>query len=253
MSAANAGFAPGAVGKSVAGFFVLGSDSVETATDTTDASGESTIQFIPGFIGGEVEIIASSAVSAVALADTVIVSIKVPGLVNIRPVGDTLAYFVGGKGDSTSVPPVTYHRQDSIWFSTPQYRDSLLAVVAVMQAGGYYMQVNDLSLSHGGSYTYEPASGLTEVDPPGVLVEDPFGRHRSHAMGIDGDLGSCYATSVGMDIDQDDRVADGACSGNQLVVWEDLQYAASRFGLRVIRESDHFHLRPFSSLTYEAN
>jgi hypothetical protein len=122
-----------------------------------------------------------------------------------------------------------------------------------MQNGGYYMQINDLSLSHGGSYTYSRISGLTEVDPPRVLVEDPFGQHRSHAMGIDVDLGSCFATSAGMDPDQDDRVADGDCSGDQAVEFFDLRDAAGPFGVRVIRESNHFHLRPFSTLMYEAN
>jgi hypothetical protein len=147
---------------------------------------------------------------------------------------------------------VTFHRQDSIWYATGDFRTAITGLVTDVQFGNNYIQVNDASLPLGGSYTPEEAQ--MGSDSAGVLVETPWRAHRSHALGIDVDLGLCYAASPGMDADQDERQSP-PCTATPEVDLTLLRLAAGARGLRVILEggdlANHFHLRPFNTLAFE--
>lgn len=147
--------------------------------------------------------------------------------------------------DSTVSPPLDIHKQGEIWLATAGVRTAMGLVAQDLQIGQRYIQINDASLRLGGAFTIHP-----DTTASGVLIDDPWRSHRSHAMGVDVDVGLCYAPVSGED-GQINRVSpDPECPQNLDVPPEDLEDAAFGRGLRVIGEGDHYHLRPFNTLTF---
>jgi hypothetical protein len=246
-----ANFAPGMANRPFGGFFVRGADSLSTIVDTTDVNGASEVFFVPGFIGGEYDIIATAALGEDTLSDTARFVVRVPDLVNVRTTAGADAYFVGGKIDSMSTPPLPLHLQDSIWFATSDFRTTVTSLVAGLRAGGNYPQVNDLSLPYGGSYTHTDLA----LDSAGGMIDDPWAPHRSHGLGVDVDIGWCYTTASGMDEHQDHRVspdttAVSLCGSNGAVRPRRVMNLAENLNLRVVIEGDHWHIRPIADFDF---
>lgn len=225
-------FTTGAVGRPVSGFFVKGSDSLASVIDTTDQSGNVSVDFVAGFAGGEILIIAV----ADTLADTLAVTISEPSLTDLSTWAPNDAYFVGGTSD---------HPQGTNWYVTTAFRDSVAVLLNGLSdpVGGWYPQANDASLPHGGAFT------ISVVD-----FTDPYREHRSHAQGVDIDVSFCMASTNGVDPNQADRknwnTATSSCpTGSQQLDKDEMYRLAQGVGLRVIEEGDHFHLRPMSKLS----
>jgi hypothetical protein len=156
--------------------------------------------------------------------------------------------LVGGTVDTVPNPNLTLHPQDSIWHATAMFEDSVAQLAEDVQNGSRYLQYNDASLPFGGAFTNDPVT-----DPTGARVEYPWAGHRSHALGVDLDVGACWAATPG-DNGQANRVSFddqiGGCPGQAEVDVIALRNAARTFGLRLVMEGDHFHLRPRSSMQF---
>ena len=225
-------FTTGAVGRPVSGFFVRGTDSLASVVDTTDQAGSVSVDFVAGFAGGEVLIVAE----ADTLVDTLAITVSESDLTDLSSSASTDAYFVGG---------TSAHPQGTNWYVTPSFGDAVALLVEGMAGtpSGWYPQVNDASLSHGGTFTISP-----------IDFSNPNKKHRSHAQGIDVDLSFCMAQTNGVDPLQSSRqhydTATKSCPvGTPELDREDVLRLAEFLGLRVIQEKNHYHLRPKSALS----
>jgi hypothetical protein len=240
--------AQAAAGRPVTGYFKQGTNRTASLIDTTDANGEISFTFVAGFLGGDIELIAAATYGGSLAADTLAIRLRVPGLFDLQDNGtaNANAAFVGGTPYPPSSPPDTVHPQDSIWYVTPTFRDSVVLVIEAMAmpSSSRYLQANDASLPFGGAFSVFPVT--TSI---GDLIDRPFNGtgpmsgHGTHAKGIDLDIAYCYATDPGMDPDQDNRVTGTGCSGPSRVNGRFLTEAAHSRGLIVLREGDHYHLR----------
>lgn len=236
-----------AAGRPVTGYFKHGSNRVAELTDTTDLSGELSFAFVAGFLSGDVEVIATTEYDATTHADTLGFRIRVPGLADLEATTtvDDDAYLIGQTIVQSSSPPDTVHARDSIWYVTPTFGDRLEELAAAMVRDSatttYYLQMNDASLPWGGTFSVSPD---TTTNQP---VDVPYDRgHRTHALGIDIDIGWCQVPFTGED-GQIHRISGSNCAaqGGVGVIFRDLQEAAMSRGLLLLREGTprHYHLR----------
>ena len=159
--------------------------------------------------------------------------IRVPDLVNLED-SVTNVYWIGG---------TAAHPQGVNWHVVPGVIGALQSIADTMLTsnGGQtlYLQYNDASLPLGGTFTVYP-------NP----LEDPYDNNRghvSHAIGLDIDIGLCYAEYSGND-NQIHRVFPGQnldCSGRPelLVSGTDLQKLVERRNGVSGFEGDHYHVR----------
>jgi hypothetical protein len=209
------------------------------------------VKFAAGFVGGEVAIIASTIWDSVTVSDTLVIRITSGAFEDLEDNSTITANvaLVGGTVDTAPNPNLTLHPQDSIWHTTATFEDSVAQLADQMQNGSRYLQYNDASLPYGGAFTINPVA-----DPTGARVEYPWVGHRSHALGVDLDVGFCWAATPG-DNGQLNRVNydrnTGQCSAAPGVVDpETFKETARDYGLRAMEERDHFHLRPRSLLQF---
>jgi hypothetical protein len=240
-------FATHSVGKPVSGFLLQGEDSLASLTDTTDVNGEVSFAFVAGFIGTDVDLIATATVGGGVVADTQRVRIRTPDLAPLTssPLIYANAYFVGGTVDESYTPDLILHPQDSIWYVGSEMAVPMVYLVNDLQRGNKYPQINDASLHFGGAFTVAPDTAAS-----GVRVDNPWRPHGSHGLGVDVDLSTCYAGVSGED-GQVNRVYP-PCPGGMSLSENTLEQAALDQDLRLVYEGNppHYHLRPQSTLTF---
>jgi hypothetical protein len=230
--------------KPVTGYFKQGSLRTDSLTDTSDVNGEVSFAFVAGFIGGSIELVAEAFDGGAPIADTLALTIRVPGLTDLQAnsTANANAYFIGGTPFPQTTPPDTIHPQDSIWYVTPQFANSVTAIIDEMDndSTDTHLQINDASLPLGGSFSITPIA--TEN---GLSSDRPYNGanmgHGTHALGLDVDVAACFNTETGMDLDQQNR---DQCVGTG-TVWVPETYfevVVHSFGLKVLREGDHFHV-----------
>lgn len=200
---------------------------------TPDANGSMAAQFVAGYAGGRVRLTASATLDSQEVArKNVELEIRVPDLVNLED-SLTNVYWIGG----TAAHPqgVNWHVVPGVVAGLQSIADSMLG-----NNGGQtlYLQYNDASLPLGGTFTVTPSP-----------LEDPWdnGGHISHAIGVDIDIGLCYAEYSGND-NQVHRVFPGPnldCGGRpELVVSRTrLEAFADRYNAVSRSEGDHYHIR----------
>ena len=214
----------------VAGYLKDGTTRSDTISVATDSLGTARFAFVAGFLGGRVNIFADAMVGGAVVADTVTVTIKVPGLVNVTTLGslEDSVYFIG---------PKEPHQSDSIWYGEATFADTLRAFVANLADPSQmqFVGVNDMSLPWGGSFTLDAllyeVSANNEVDRPNIS-------HHFHAIGVDADIAPCFYSSSG----KQTGFQNPSCSSASPTV-DDVEDLARQLGLFVIGEGDHFHIR----------
>lgn len=94
--------------QAVTGYFKQGDNRTKSLTDVTDSNGQVTFAFVAGWVGGEVDLIATTEVGGQSTTDTLRVVIKVPDLTSLHTDQEALAnaLFVGG---------TAYHPQFINW------------------------------------------------------------------------------------------------------------------------------------------
>jgi hypothetical protein len=215
-------------GKSVLGMFAQGGDTTTTVTDDTDSEGAIALTFITGFVSGELDVIASISHGGNTIEDTLRVFVRVPDLVDLDD-NSTIT------SNALMVGETAYHLGGDNRNATTAFEDALEVMVAALQTDSTYLQLNDASLPRGGAFTVTPPQIST-----GVRVEQPGLGHRTHAEGIDQDIGLCYASSPGFD-EANNEISGSDCLGGQGIMVDELLLEG--FGFTVLREEDHFHLR----------
>jgi len=201
---------------------------------TPDPTGAVAAQFVAGYVGGRVRVTASATLDGQEVSRrSVDLEIRVPDLVNLED-SVTNVYWIGG---------TAAHPQGVNWHVVPGVIGALQSIADTMLTsnGGQtlYLQYNDASLPLGGTFTVYP-------NP----LEDPYDNNRghvSHAIGLDIDIGLCYAEYSGND-NQIHRVFPGQnldCSGRPelLVSGTDLQKLVERRNGVSGFEGDHYHVR----------
>jgi hypothetical protein len=207
-------------------------------------NGEVSFAFVAGFIGGSIEVVAEASDGGIPVADTLALTILVPGLTDLQDnaTANANAYFIGGTPFPQTTPPDTIHPQDSIWYVTPQFANSVTALILEMDndSTDTHLQINDASLPLGGSFSVTPIATAN-----GLSSDRPFNGanmgHGTHALGLDVDVAACFNTETGMDLDQQDR---DQCLGAG-TVWVPETYfelVVHSYGVKVLREGDHFHV-----------
>jgi hypothetical protein len=224
----------------VLGYFKQGQSRTATYADTTDANGEIRFAFVAGWVGGTVDLIASTSVDSERLADTLSLTIKVPGLMALQnnPAALTNALFVGG---------TAHHPQFVNWHVTAAFGNALTAFTEAMHGveGDVYIQVNDASLEYGGAFSVDPPVGATAV-----RMDSPFRRHNSHAVGVDADIALCWSSTSGATASQTGRVSPSedpenvfTCPEGKTIDQAILTETAEARGLLIIPEDNHYHVR----------
>jgi hypothetical protein len=228
--------------QAVTGYFKQGDNRTKSLTDVTDSNGQVTFAFVAGWVGGEVDLIATTEVGGQSTTDTLRVVIKVPDLTSLHTDQEALAnaLFVGG---------TAYHPQFINWHVIDAFGEMMTLFAQAMHVldGSRYVQLNDASLPYGGAFSEVPPEG-----PTSVRVDAPFRPHNSHAIGVDMDVALCWASVSGATAGQTGRVSpakdDGppvvyTCPGSSRILPDDLEMFANGYDLDVIREDNHYHLR----------
>ena len=189
-------------GTPVVGYFLSGSgQSVPDVHLTTDASGTAATKLVAGYVGGQARLIASAYVGDRVLNDTTVVTFVVPGLVALSDGFPSTIYWIGG------TPNV--HPQYSNFYVQAELVQSLQAIAESLKQTtplALYLQYNDASLPNGGAFTVDPTQA------PGGQ-DSPFRDHKAHAVGMDIDVGLCYADAYGDGDDKQHRLSGSYQSG----------------------------------------
>lgn len=228
-----------ASGRPLFGYFQLGSERTGSLGGTTDSNGHFDFDFVAGFVGGEMDLIASAFVGNTLFADTVRIVIRVPDLVDVKPYISN-AYYIGG---------TTQHDQGTNWFVRSDIVPRLVHLADLLHepsatVGGVagFIQLNDASLPLGGAFTELPQ------DYGGN--EQPFRSHTSHAVGVDIDFSFCVANVSGDDGGKLHRLNASCGDGVSTNYPENeldrraVRRAAERVGGCVaVHNDNHYHIR----------
>lgn len=222
----------------VAGHFKVGSTTSDSLVVETDSTGSITFQVVAGFIGGRLDVISSATIGDSAIVDTLELELRVPDLENLsgRATAAANALFVGA---------VAAHPFDSTWHATDEFADAMTSLAEEMADSAKYLQFNDVSLPYGGSFSLEAnlatVAGTNKVDRPYVS-------HKSHALGVDMDVSTCFGSQAGVSANPS-GVQAPPCE-DALIPFDDLRAAAEERGLVIIveRRPPHYHFRLRSSV-----
>ena len=216
----------------VGGFFKQGSTRSDSIVATTDSLGQVAFKFIAGFLGGRVDLVVNASLGGAQVADTLKLTVKVPGLVDLVTQGSLAdsVYFIG---------PKQPHQSDSTWYAHPAFASAIRALVSQLSrpAASEYLRLNDSSLPMGGSFNlesllFEVSSG-NEVDRPGVS-------HRSHAYGVDIDVSVCFSDTNG----KQTGFINPSCGASSVDRDRMFEQARSKGLIPILEGSPpHFHLR----------
>jgi hypothetical protein len=234
-------------GTASAGHFRDGTTRADSIDVVSDSLGAATVEFVAGFLGAVVEVIAIAELADSTVADTASIEIKVPGLVPLEASGglSSRAYFVGG---------TSAHAQETNWYVRPEIVNDLQTIATdlsnlMLEFGAVYPQFNDASLPWGGSFNGS-ASSLLDITGSAATVDDILAAHASHALGVDIDIAFCYSDASGVD-DQSSRVSwgsEGCVRSGELLPDLEMERADA---LRIMRQrgdaqihdGNHFHIR----------
>lgn len=217
-------------GEPLGGFLERDEQKTSTMAIETDG-GRLSFDFVAGVIGGDLQVVLETEVDNTTYSDTLDLRIVVPGLVLPDTTSSAEVYYVGG---------TAYHDLGDNLYVTPDVADRMDEIATLMAAiapqSDYHLQHNDASLPFGGTFT--------EVAIGAGTGARPVSAHKSHALGVDIDIGWCYANASGFDPLETDRIRGTDCSATAAVPEKRLSAIARRVGACMkIHAGNHFHIR----------